>query len=278
VDEPGPECCTVAAHGRREDNVGEDGPERPGGGSPGPAAGPGGQAAVRGGGLWLALLVPGVLAAAALPLSALAAARLPTGIFLETSQESLMRVLYLRGGVAVGPAGFPLGWYWTGVLAVSVAATGAWYRHRDQAAGQPGLLRGYLAAGAALVAVTAGLPLAGWRTSALSLDDNAAGWLGALWQQGTFALLAIAVTLGILARARRSWGLAAITVVYAAIAGLAGWAAAAPGIELGYSADAAPAVLLPAAVLLVAGTGLLLAAAVRRPLRPPGARARAHVT
>jgi hypothetical protein len=256
--------------GGREDNVGEDGPERPsGGGSPGPAAGPAGQAAVRGG-LWLALLVPGVLAAAALPLSALAAARLPTGIFVETSQESLMRVLYLRGGVAVGPAGFPLGWYWTGVLAVSVAATGAWYRRRDRAAGRPGLLRGYLAAGAVLVAVTAGLPLLGWRTSALSLDDNAAGWLGALWQQGTFALLAIAVTLGILARARRSRGLAVITVVYAATAGLTGWAAASPGIELGYSADAAPAVLLPAAVLLVAGIGLLLAAAVRRPLPPPG--------
>jgi hypothetical protein len=252
--------------GGREDNVGEDGPERPGGGgSQGPAAGPAGQAAVRGGGLWLALLVPGVLAAAALPLSALAAARLPAGIFLETSPESLMRALYLRGGVAVGPAGFPLGWYWTGVLAVSVAATGAWYRRRDRAAGRPGLLRGYLAAGAALVAVTAALPLAGWRTSALSLNDNVAGWLGALWQQGTFALLAIAVTLGVLARARRSRGLAVITVVYAATAGLAGWAAAWPGIELGFSAGVAPAVLLPAAVLLTAGTGLLLAAAVRRP-------------
>ncbi|MGH3398551.1 MAG: hypothetical protein ACRDPO_28080, partial [Streptosporangiaceae bacterium] len=193
--------------------MGEDGPERHGGGGPsGPPAAPAGLAAVRGGGLWLALLVPGVLAAAALPLSALAAPRLPTGIFLETSQESLMRALYLRGGVAVGPAGFPLGWYWTGVLAVTVAATAAWYRRPDRAAGRPGLLRGYLAAGAALVAVTAGLPLAGWRTPALSLADNATAWLGALWQQGTFALLAVAVTLGILARARRSRGLAVITV------------------------------------------------------------------
>jgi hypothetical protein len=52
------------------------------------------------------------------------------------------------------------------------------------------------------------LPLAGWRTPALTLDNNAAGWLGAPWQQDTFALLAIAVTLGILARAR---GLAVIT-------------------------------------------------------------------
>jgi hypothetical protein len=30
------------------------------------------------------------------------------GIFLATGQESLMRALYLRGGVAVGPAGFLL--------------------------------------------------------------------------------------------------------------------------------------------------------------------------
>ncbi|MGH3403464.1 MAG: hypothetical protein ACRDRJ_13345, partial [Streptosporangiaceae bacterium] len=154
-------------------------------------------------------------------------------LFLETSQESLMRALYLRGGVAVGPAGFPLGWYWTGVLAVSVAAPGACDRRRARAAGRPGLLRGYLAAGAALVAVTARLPLAGWRTPALSLADNATAWLGALWQQGTFALLAVAVTLGILARARRSRGLAVITVVYAATAGLAGWAAAAPGSSWG---------------------------------------------
>lgn len=262
--------------GGREDSVGEDRPERPGGGPSGPAAGAAGQAAVRGGGLWLALLVPGVLAAAALPLSALAAARLPTGLFVVTSQESLMRALYLRGGVAVGPAGFPLGWYWTGVLAVSVLGTGAWYRRRDHSAGRRGLLRGYLAAGAALVAVTAALPLLGWRTSALSLGDNAAAWLGALWQQGTFALLAIAVTLGILARARRSRGLAVITVIYAATAGLAGWAAAQPGIELGYAPDADPAVLLPAAVLLTAGISLLLAAAVRRPLPPPAAPARAR--
>jgi hypothetical protein len=257
--------------------VGDDGPERPGGGgSPGPAVAVAGLAPIRGGGLWLALLVPGVLAAAALPLSALSAARLPTGIFVVASQESLMRALYLRGGVAVGPAGFPLGWYWTGVLAVSVAATGAWCRRRDSAAGRPALLRGYLAAGAALVAVTAALPLAGWRTPALSLGDNAAAWLGALWQQGTFALLAIAVTLGILAWARRSRGLAVITVVYAATAALAGWAAAPPGAALGYSSGADPAVLLPAIVLLAAGIGLLLAAAVRRPLPPPGTRAGAR--
>lgn len=257
--------------------MGDDGPERPGGGeSPGPAAPPARLAAVRGDGLWLALLVPGALAAVALPLSALSAPRLPTGIFVGTSQESLMRALYLRGGVAAGPAGFPPGWYWTGVLAVSVVATGVWSRRRDRAAGRRGRLRGYLVSGAALVAVTAALPLLGWRTPALSLDDNAAGWLGALWQQGTFALLAIAVTLGILARARRSRGLAVITVVYAATAGLAGWSAAQPGVALGYSPDADPAMLLPAAVLLIAGIGLLLAAAVRRLLPPPGARADAR--
>jgi len=45
-----------------------------------------------------------------------------------------------------------------------------------------------------------------------------------------------------------------------------------PGVELAYSLDAAPA------VLLTAGIGLLLAAAVRRPLPPLGARApRWHV-
>jgi phage tail protein X len=89
------------------------------------------------------------------------------------------------------------------------------------------------------------------------------------------ARLAIAVTLGILARARRSRGLAIITAVYAATAGLAAWDAAQPALALGYYPDADPAVLLPAAVLLIAGAGFLLAAA-RRPLRPPAARVGAH--
>jgi hypothetical protein len=102
---------------------------------------------------------------------------------------------------------------------------------------------------------------------------------GALWQQDTSALLAIAVTLGILARARRSRGLAVITAAYAATAGLAGWAGAPPGIELAYSPDAGPAVLLPAAVLLIADTGLLLAVGTRRPLPPPVALGpRKHLT
>jgi len=252
--------------------VSENGPQRPGSAGPPRPAAALAAPAVRGDGLWLALLVPGALAATALPLSAVGARQLPTEAILVTTRESLMRALYLHGGGAVGPAGFPLGWYWTGVLAVSLLATGAWYRRRDRAAGRPGVLRGYLAVGAALVALTAALPLLGWRTPALSLGDPAGAWLGALWQQGAFALLAIAVTLGMLARARRSRGLAIITVAYAVTAGLAAWAGAQPELASPFYPYGSPAVLLPAAVLLAAGAGYLLTAA-RRPLPSAGTRA-----
>jgi hypothetical protein len=224
-----------------------------------------------GAGLWVAVLVPGALAAAALPLSALGAPPPQNGLFLVPRQDTLTRALYLRGGAAVGPANFPLGWYWTGVLAVSVLATAVWCRRRDRVAGRPGRLRGYLAAGAVLVVVTAALPLLGWRTSAVSLGDTAA-WLGALWQQGTFALLAIAVTLGILARARRRRGLAVVAVVCAAATLLAGWVEAQPTVAPLYYPKADPAVLLPAAMLLVAAAISLLTAAVRR-LLPANRRA-----
>jgi hypothetical protein len=72
-----------------------------------------------------------------------------------------------------------------------------------------------------------------------------------------------------------SRGLAVITVVFAATAGMAGWAEAQPGVALMICPEADAAVLLPAAVLLVAGTGRLLVVGARRlvpPIRRPGRR------
>jgi hypothetical protein len=150
--------------------------------------------------------------------------------------------------------------------------TAAWYG-RPKAIGLPTWLRGYLVTGTALLAVTVALPLAGL-TTPVGTYSPVTDWLDVLWQRGTFAQLAIAVTLGILARALRSRTLVVIAAVYAVLVCLAGW------IELQQvpvntsgSALTDPYVVL-AAVLLLAGLGALLAAAVSsRSAGPPGTRA-----
>jgi hypothetical protein len=89
--------------------------------------------------------------------------------------------------------------------------------------------------------------------------------LESAWLLGAAALLATGVSLGVLARARRSRPLAVITVVYLVVAVLAAiW-----DIEEGIAVPimfvpyANPGVALPALILLAAGLAAALAAGMR---------------
>jgi hypothetical protein len=164
---------------------------------------------------------------------------------------------------------FPLGWYWVGVLVAGLLVTAAWYRWRDRRGGSRTPLGGYLASGLALAAVSAALPLLAWGKP-VPLGDpgmHAWTWLDAFWRLGTFALLAVAVSLGVLARIGRSRTLAIVTALYTAAVCFAGWHDLRQPVLLPvFFPSGNRAVLLPAAVLLLAGLGTMLAAA-RQKLR-----------
>jgi hypothetical protein len=258
-------------------------PGEPSRGEPRPAGGAGlsKRAATRRPGYWFPLLLPGGLIALALPLSVLASPRLPTGPVMLTREvyPTVTQAMYFGGGSVAGPLPFPLGWYWVGALVAALLLTVAWYCWQDRRSGTRTPLRGYLLTGLVLVVATAALPLLAWGMPApVQMDGSSAQawtWLDALWQQGTFALLAMAVSLGILARIGHSRGLAVITAIYAAAVCLTGWLnlQQAQGLILpAFYPSGDPAVLLPAAVLLLAGLGTLLTTGLRqRRARGPGA-------
>ena len=232
-------------------------------------AGAGERAAAGLPGHWFPLLLFGGLAALSLPLSALAAPRLPTGITVfSITYPTVTQAMYLGGGTPAGPSPFPLGWYWVGML-VALLLTAAWYRWRDRRGGGRTPLGGYLVSGLALAAVTAALPLLAWGKP-VPLGDpgmHAWTWLEAFWRLGTFALLAVAVSLGVLARIGRSRALATVTALYTAAVCFAGWHdLRQPVILPVFFPSGDRAVLLPAAVLLLAGLDTMLAAA-RQKLR-----------
>ena len=218
-------------------------------------------------GYWFPLLLFGGLAALSLPLSVLASPRSATSYAMLTREiyPTVTQAMYFGGGFASGPFPFPLGWYWVGVLLSGLLITAAWYRWRDRRTGRSTPLRGYLVTGLVLAVVTAALPLLAWGTpiSVASLGLNAWSWLDSLWRLGTFALLAIGVGLAILARAGRSRALGAMTAVYFAAVGLAGWLALQQPPMLPVLGYADPGVGLPAAVLLLSGLGTLLVAGLR---------------
>jgi hypothetical protein len=252
----------VMADDRPGEQRGGGEPRYPGG------AGVGGRAAGRPGS-WFPLLLAGGLAALSLPLSVLASPRLPTGYAVLTAviYPTVTQAMYLGGGSSTGPSPFPLGWYWVGALTACWLLTAAWYRWRDRRTGGQTRLRGYLVTGLALAAVTAALPLLAW---GIQIDDGSAmqawAWLDAFWRLGTFALLAIAVSLGMLARIGRSRALAVITAIYTAAVCLTGWldlqqALTGSAYPFGFGD---PAVLPPAAVLLLAGLGTTLAASLHK--------------
>ena len=211
-------------------------------------------------GYWFPLLVFGGLAALPLPLSVLGSPQAPAGVAVLTRETypTVTQAMYLGGGFASAPFPFPLGWYWVGALAAGLLLTAGWYRWRDHRTGTRTPLRGYLVTGLVLAAVAAALPLLAWGTPVQMGGSglDAWTWLDTLWRLGTFALLAVAVGLGILARIGRSRGLAIVAALYLAAVCLTGWFDLQQAFVLAVlypSGD--PAALLPAAVLLLAGVG-----------------------
>src|SRR3984957_2536864 len=249
--------------------------QQPGGQSRSEDYPPGAAGAAGRSGLWFPLLLFGGLAALSLPLSAVAAPQPQTGISVYTvTYPTVTQAMYLGGGAAVAPFPFPLGWYWVGVLVVGLLVTAAWYRWRDRRGGSRTPLGGYLVSGLALAALTAALPLLAW--GKLIQGDGpgmqAWTWLDAFWRLGTSALLAVAVSLGVLARIGRSRALAIVTAVYTAAVCFAGWHdLRQPVILPVFYPSGERAVLLPAAVLLLAGLGTMLATALEKLRSRPAA-------
>jgi hypothetical protein len=146
-----------------------------------------------------------------------------------------------------------------------------WYRRHAGRAGVWTPARGYLIAGVVLTVLALAVPLLTMRLHLLGLL-----WLplGDVWIRGTLAFLIIAIGLWVLARAERSRVLAVIALVYTGAALLAslynvenivfrlGWN---PGRSaFAWQLTVLPNVLLPAAILLVAGGGAFLAQRTRR--------------
>ncbi len=226
--------------------------------APVPPPGPAGRPAY-----WFPLAFFGAVVALSVPLSVLGSPRLPAdyAVLSVVVYPTVTRAMYFGGGSATGPFPFPLGWYWVGVLVGGLLLTAAWYRRRDRRTGRRTPLRGFLTTGLLLAVLTAALPLLAWRTPVEMAGPglDAWTWLDAFWRLGTFALLAVAVCLGILARTGRSRALAVITAVYTVTVCLTGWFDLQQAFILSPFPFAGPALLLPAAVLLLAGLGALLA-------------------
>jgi hypothetical protein len=208
------------------------------------------------------LLVPGVLAVLSVPLSVLASPSLPNGVFMYPQKfGTVTSAMYLGGGVAGGPSPFPLGWYWTAALAVTVAGSLAWLRRCDQLPGTR-TLRTFGLTGIALTVITAALPLLGWRTPVNGVSHGLWTWLDALWLQGTFALGSVTVLLAVLSWKLRSRALTVITSLCIAAVGLAGWLEVRRAVLFDPYGDH-PAALLPGTVLTVTGLAAAAAALAR---------------
>jgi hypothetical protein len=269
----------MAGGGAHEHGSGQSGAGggRSGGAQPGPG-GPAGQPADPGALLselaglrrrtrasrhayWFPLLLFGLLTCAAAPLY-VAAAAMParSGSFTASNPGPL-----LLGGMASGPNGFYLGWYWAAALTGGYLLTVFWYWRNARRAGVRTPARGYVITGLVLTLLAAALP---WLTT--RVPGLAILWLpfGDAWIRGTFAFLIIAAGLWVLTWAERSRVLAVIAAVYTVAALLAslydvenilfylGWF---PRSAFAWQLTVLPGVLLPALVLLAAGTGALLA-------------------
>jgi len=291
ADEPGspgspPE--RLAGAGGQEHPPGQERREGPAGGAgrdtgppaatrPGPAGGPGllladlarlrRQTRTARHAYWFPLVLFGLLTCGAAPLYVAAAPAPPVALVTAPAQ----RGPELLSGLPIGAAGFYVGWYWAVALVGGYLLTVAWYHWHARRAGVRTPARGYLITGVALTAAVLVIPpLTRW------VPGLALVWLpfGDVWIRGTLAFLIIAIGLWVLARAERSRALAVIALVYTGAALLAslynvenivfrlGWNPG--GSALAWRLTVLPNVLLPAAVLLVAGCGAFLARRGRR--------------
>ncbi len=218
-------------------------------------------------GYWFPLVLFGLLTCGAAPLYVAAAAPRDTSGAYATGRGPLLLSGFLPGG-----DGFYIGWYWAVALTGGYLLTVAWYRWHARRAGVATPARGYLITGVVLTVLVLVIP-------PLTMVVPALSWIwlpfGDVWIRGTLALLIIAAGLWILARAERSRALAVIALVYTGTALLSslynvenivfrlGWN---PGRSaFAWQLTALPNVLLPAAILLVAGCAAFLVQRTRRP-------------
>jgi len=216
---------------------------------------------------WFPLVLFGLLTIGAAPLYLVPASRLPLGL----SSSVIGAGPNILGGLAIASGGFYLAWYWAVALVAGYLATLLWYRRHARQAGVQTPARGYLITGIVLTVLVLVLPPLTRFAPPLSLI-----WVpfADVWIRGTFAFLIIAAGLWVLAAAEHSPGLAVIAAIYTGAALLGtlynvenilfrlGWNPATP---LDWRLAVLPNVLLPAAVLLLAG---LIAFVVQRRTRP----------
>jgi len=217
-------------------------------------------------GYWFPLVLFGLLMCGAAPLYVAAPAPLGWSGGYRTGRGPL-----LLGGSPVGGNGFYIGWYWAAALVGGYLLTVIWYRWHSRRAGVATPARSYLTVGVVLTVLVLVIP-------PLTSGVPALAWvwlpLGDVWIRGTLAFLIIAAGLWVLARAERSRALAVIALVYTGAALLSslynveniafrlGWN---PGRSaFAWQLTALPNVLLPAAVLLVAGCAAFLVQRTRR--------------
>jgi hypothetical protein len=210
---------------------------------------------------WFPLILFGLLTCGAAPLYVAAAAPPPLSGTRTAGYGPV-----LLGGRPFGMSSFYIGWYWAVALVGGYLLTLLWYRRHAGQAGVWTPARGYLITGVVLTALVLAIPpLTSW------LHFLRFVWLpfGDVWIRGTVAFLIIATGLWVLAGAERSRVLAVIALIYTGAALLSslyntenilfrlGWN---PGRSaFSWQLTVLPNILLPAAVLLVAGCGAFVA-------------------
>jgi hypothetical protein len=160
-----------------------------------------------------------------------------------------------------------LGYYWLAALLAGLLLTLLWYRWNARRVGLQTPARGPVVTVAVLTGLALVIPLLSQLRSPRWLQSLSVLWPGDLVLRGTFPLVIIAAGLWALAWAERSRAMAVIAAVYTATALLAslynvenvlfrlGWNPSGQEWRL----TSLPNVLLPALVLLVAGTGAFAA-------------------
>ena len=208
---------------------------------------------------WFPLVLFGLLTCASVPFYVSYVTQIAPGraVMWATAPPTLL------SGMQAGRNGLLLGWYWALALIAGYLLTYAWYRWHTRRVGLRTPARAFAITGIVLAALAFLGPLL---VANLSLPYAPVGLpVGDLWVRGTFAFLIAAAGLWVLAWAERSRALALITLAYTGAALLASLynvenLLAMLGWSPGYGSASArlaelPNVLLPALVLLAAGTG-----------------------
>lgn len=221
-------------------------------------------------GYWFPLVLFGVLTAASTPLYIAGAARAAAQ---PSGEQTVSSAAPLLLGGSPGLNGFYIGWYWAAALAAGFLLTVLWYWLRARRAGVRTPARGYLITGIAATVLTVVLPPLTMHVHRLAIL-----WapFGDVWIRGTLGFLVIAAGLWVLARAERSRGLVIITALYTGVALVSslydvenilfrlGWNPGSSQFAWQLSGTL-PDLLLPSAVLLIAGTGAFIVQHRRRP-------------